>query len=265
VNNDHNDFGVSRLSLVPMRAEPSDKAEQVSQLLFGDHYEVHELSKDKNWLRIHMYYDQCEGWINVHQHHAVTKEYYDYINRADFKIATDLTSSILYNKSPLLILLGSIIPISGSELFKMEEQFAFNGDSKSLGVKREADFVKTVALKYLNSPYQWGGKSPFGIDASGFVQMTSKICGYRLGRTITEQSRQGKGVDNLAEAMPGDLAFFSAHGSKNSHVGLILEKEKVIHAFGKVRIDYLNDEGILNLDTKIYTHSLVEIRRILTE
>jgi hypothetical protein len=265
VNNDHIGFGVSRLSLVPMRAEPSDVAVQVSQLLFGDHYEVHEVSKDKNWLRIHMYYDQCEGWINIHQHHAVTKEYYDYINRADFKIATDLTSSILYNKSPLMILLGSIIPISGSELFKMEEQFAFNGDSKSLGVKREVDFLKTVALKYLNSPYQWGGKSPFGIDASGFIQMTYKIGGYRLGRTVEEQSRQGKTVESLSKAMPGDLVFFTTNSNKSNHVGLLLEKEKIIHAFGKVRIDYLNEEGILNLDTKIYTHSLVGIRRVLTE
>ncbi len=264
MNNDPRDFGVCRLSLIPMRAEPSDKSEQVSQLLFGDHYEVLEVSKDKIWLRIHMYYDQCEGWINAYQYHTVTQEYYDYINRADFKITTDLSSSILYNKSPLMILMGSIIPISGSELFKMEEQFAFNGDSKSLGVKRESDFLKAVALKYLNSPYQWGGKSPFGIDAAGFVQMTYKICGYRLGRTIAEQSRQGKTINNLTEAMPGDLAFFSAHGSKSSHVGLILEKDKVIHAFGKVRIDYLTEDGILNLDTKIYTHSLVEIRRILS-
>jgi len=265
VSSNHIDFGVSRLSLVPMRAEPSDKAEQVSQLLFGDHYEVHEVSKDRNWLRIYMYYDQCEGWINLHQHHAVTKEYYDYINRADFKIATDLTSSILYNKSPLLILIGSIIPISGSELFKMEEQFAFNGDSKSLGVKREVEFLKNVALKYLNAPYQWGGKNPFGIDASGLVQMVYKICGYRLGRTIEEQSRQGKSVENLADAMPGDLIFFTSNNNTNNHVGLLLEKDKIIHAFGKVRIDYLNEEGILNLDTKIYTHSLVGIRRMFSE
>ncbi|HRJ28218.1 MAG TPA: SH3 domain-containing C40 family peptidase [Cyclobacteriaceae bacterium] len=265
MSNDHNNFGVSRLSLVPMRTEPSDKAEQVSQLLFGDHYEVHEVSKDKNWLRIHVYYDQCEGWINAHQHHTVTREYYDYINRADFKITTDLTSSILYNKSPLLILIGSIIPISGSELFKMEEQFAFNGDSKSLGVKREAEFLKSIALKYLNAPYQWGGKSPFGIDASGLVQMVYKITGYRLGRTLEEQSRQGKAVNNLAEAVPGDLIFFTAHTNRNNHVGLLLEKDKIIHAFGKVRIDYLNEEGILNLDTKIYTHALTGIRRVLTE
>lgn len=265
MNNDNIDFGVSRLSLVPMRTGPSDKAEQVSQLLFGDHYEVHEVSKDRNWLRIHMYYDQCEGWISLHQHHAVTKEYYDYINRADFKITTDLTSSILYNKIPLLILIGSIIPISASELFKMEEQFAFNGDSKSLGIKREVEFLKNTALKYLNVPYQWGGKNPFGIDASGLIQMVYKISGYRLGRTTEEQSRQGKPVENLAEAMAGDLVFFSTNSNGSSHVGLLLEKDKVIHAFGKVRIDYLNEEGILNLESKVYTHSLVGIRRVITD
>lgn len=259
------EFGVCRLSIVPMRNSPSHKAEQVSQLLFGDHYEVHEVSKDKLWLRIHVYYDQCEGWIDVRQHHAISKEYYDYINRADFKITTDPTSTILYNKSPLMILMGSIIPISGSELFKMEEQFAFNGDSKSLGVKREVEFLKTVAVKYLNAPFQWGGKTLFGIDDAGLVQMVYKICGYRLGRTVEEQMRQGRHVNGFAEALPGDLVFLSSAKGRTDHVGILLDSEKVIHASGKVRTDYLNEEGILNLDTRIYTHTLNEIRRIISE
>ncbi len=259
------DYGVCRLSLVPMRSNPVHRAEQVSQLLFGDHYEVVESSKDKKWLRIVVYYDQSEGWIDIRQHHSITKEYYEYINRADFKITTDLSTSILYNKSPLLILLGSIIPISGAELFKMEEQFAFNGDSKSLGLKRDVEFLKTIARQYLNSPFQWGGKSPFGIDASGFVQMTFKISGYRLGRTVQEQARQGREVSSPEEALPGDLVFFAAAGEKNAHVGILLEVDKVIHASGKVRVDYFNDEGILTMDTKVYTHSLTHIRRILSE
>ncbi|MBX2966003.1 MAG: C40 family peptidase [Cyclobacteriaceae bacterium] len=248
-----------------MRSSPSHKAEQISQLLFGDQYEVHEVSNDKLWLRIHIYYDQFEGWIDARQHHAISKEYYDYINRADFKITLDQTSTILYNKNPLMILMGSIIPISGSELFKMEEQFAFNGDSKSLGVKREADYLKAVALKYLNAPCQWGGKTLFGIDAAGFVQMTYKICGYRLGRTIGEQFRQGKPVADFADTLPGDIMFFGSSEHHPDHVGILLEPEKIIHVSGKVRIDYVNEEGILNMDTKIYTHSLKAIRRVLSE
>jgi gamma-D-glutamyl-L-lysine dipeptidyl-peptidase len=247
-----------------MRSNPLHKAEQVSQLLFGDHYEVLEVSKDKKWLRIGVYYDQSEGWIDTLQHHSISKENYDYINRADFKITTNLSTSILYNKSPLLILMGSIIPISGAELFKMEEQFAFNGDSKSLGLKRDVEFLKGIAKQYLNAPFQWGGKSPFGIDASGFVQMTFKISGYRLGRSAQEQARVGKEINGIENALPGDLAFFSS-GDKALHVGILLDANQIIHVSGKVRIDHFNEEGILNLDTKVYTHTLTQIRRIISD
>jgi len=248
-----------------MRVEPTHKSEQVSQLLFGDHYAVYDVSKDKKWYSIGVNFDQCEGWIDARQHHTITKDHFEYINRADFKITTDLATSILYNKSPLLILIGSIIPISGSELFKMEEQFAFNGDSKSLGLKRDAEFLKTIAMKYLNTPFQWGGKSSFGIDAPGFTQMAFKISGYRLGRTTQEQSKQGREIKNLADAYPGDLAFFTSKDEKNGHVGVLLSKDKVIHASGKVGIDSVQQEGIINTETKVNTHQLLQIRRVLTE
>ncbi len=258
------DFGVCRLSLIPVRAEGNDKAELTTQLLFGEHYEVLSISKDKKWLRIKMHFDQYEGWIDGKQHHSIAKDHFDYINRADFKISTDITTSILYNKTPLPILMGSIIPISGSELFKMEEQFAFNGESKSLGQKRDAEFVKLTAKKYLNAPYQWGGKSPFGIDCSGFVQMVFKINGYRLSRDTAQQVKQGKAVD-IKDIQAGDLVFFKNKEDKIIHVGLFLGEDKIIHASGKVRIDHLNEEGILHSESKVYTHSFSQIRRILSE
>ncbi len=257
-------YGVCRLSLVPVRAETSHQAEQVTQLLFGDHYEIIDQSSDRKWLKVKIHFDQYEGWIDAKQHHAISKEYYEYLNQAEFKITTDVTSSILYNKSPQIILMGSMIPISSSELFKMEEQFAFNGEAKNLGQKREFDFSKSVAIKYLNSPYLWGGKSSFGIDCSGLVQMVFKICGYRLLRDSWQQANQGKPVKSLDQAKPGDLAFFKNEDEKINHVGILLEDDKIIHASGRVRIDHLNEEGILNMETKIYTHHLSHLRRVLT-
>lgn len=258
------DFGVCRLSLIPVRAEASDKAELTTQLLFGEHYEVTSVNKDKKWLKIKIHFDQHEGWIDAKQHHSITKDHFEYINRADFKISTDVTTSILYNKSPLAILMGSIIPISGSELFKMEEQFAFNGESKSLGQKRDAEYVKLMAKKYLNAPYQWGGKSPFGIDCSGFVQLVFKINGYKLLRDAAQQAKQGKAVE-LKDIQPGDLAFFATKEDKISHVGILLGDDKIIHASGKVRIDHFNEEGILHAESRVYTHSFAHARRILSE
>jgi gamma-D-glutamyl-L-lysine dipeptidyl-peptidase len=262
VNNETLDFGVCRLSIVPVRGEAADKAELVTQLFFGEHYEVLSTSKDKKWLRIRIHFDQYEGWIDTKQHHSITKEHFEYINRADFKITTDITTSILYNKNPLAIVMGSIIPISGSELFKMEEQFAFNGESKSMGQKRDAEFLRLTAQKYLNAPYQWGGKSPFGIDCSGFMQMVFKINGYKLFRDANQQVKQGKAVQ-AKDAEPGDLAFFKNKEEKVTHVGMILPGDKIIHASGKVRIDHFNEEGILNSDSKVYSHLLTSIRRIL--
>jgi gamma-D-glutamyl-L-lysine dipeptidyl-peptidase len=258
-------FGVCRLSLVPVRSETSDKAEQVTQLLFGDHYEVIEESANKKWIKIRIHFDQYEGWIDRLQFHEVSLEYYEYISRADFKITTDLTSSMLYNKSPLLILMGSIIPISSSELFKMEDQFAFNGEAKTLGQKREFDFIKNIALKYLNAPYLWGGKSPFGIDCSGFTQMVFKIVGYQLLRDASQQANQGKSVEAIIESKPGDLVFFKNAERKIHHVGIALSDNKIIHASGRVRIDSLDQEGIINTDTKIHSHNFSHIRRIIPE
>ncbi len=264
MSTENSDYGVCRLSLVPVRLEGSDKAELTTQLLFGEHYEVLSSSKDKKWLKIKMYFDQYEGWIDVKQHHSISKDHFDYINRADFKISTDVTTSILYNKTPLSILMGSIIPISGSELFRMEEQFAFNGESKSLGQKRDFEFLKLTAKKYVNAPYLWGGKSPFGIDCSGFVQMVFKINGYKLQRDSAQQAKQGKAV-SFQEMLPGDLVFFKSKENQITHVGIFLGDDKLIHASGKVRIDHLNEEGILHAESRVYTHSFAQARRILSE
>lgn len=259
------DFGVCRLSLVCVRKDPADQAEQVSQLLFGDHYTVVEQTENRKWIRVRIHFDQYEGWIDARQHQSIAQEYFDHINHAEFKITTDITSTLLYNKSPQMVLMGSIIPISSSELFKMEEQFAFNGEAKNTGQRREFDFLRTIASKYLNSPYQWGGKSPFGIDCSGFTQMVFKICGYKLLRDASQQVNQGKVVDSLSASRQGDLAFFQNEEGRVSHTGILLAENKIIHASGKVRVDHINEEGIQNVETKIYTHRLSGIRRILAE
>jgi gamma-D-glutamyl-L-lysine dipeptidyl-peptidase len=257
------EYGVCRLAVVSVRKEPSHLTEQVTQLLFGDHYEVIDRSKDKKWLLIKIATDHCEGWIDAKQHHEISHEYFEQINTADFKITTEITAWILYKKNPLSIVMGSIVPISASELFKMEEQFAFNGDSKSMGQRRDYEFMKSIAMRYLHAPHQWGGKTPFGIDASALTQMIFKIAGYPLLRTAAQQALQGKEVKMFTEAKPGDLAFFHDKDGKVTHTGIIIDEDRIIHSDGRVRIDHLMEEGILNAESKVFTHTLAGIRHIL--
>jgi hypothetical protein len=222
---------------------------------------VIETTSDNTWTLTRNYFDGVEGWIDTLQHHAITKEYFNQINVVDFKITTELTSWILYKKSPLSIVMGSIVPISASELFKVEEQFAFNGEAKSLGTRRDFEFVKVIANRYLHVPFQWGGKSPFGIDAFALMQMIFKIAGYTLPRFAN--TLPGKTVPSIQDAKPGDLLYCSTLNTSNiNHVVLLLEGGKVIHAYGRVRTDQVLDEGIVNLETKVISHTIHSIRRI---
>ena len=257
-----NEKGVCRLSIVPVRTKPLDSSEMVTQLLFGDHYSVVEESNRGKWVRIKVHNDGYEGWIDKKQHYFITEAYFEQINSADYKVCLDRATTILFKKRTLPILLGSVLPIASVELFKLEEQFAFNGESKSLGEVWPFERLKQVAFKYLNAPYLWGGKTPFGIDCSGFTQMVFKICGYRLERDSAMQCNQGRVVDTLVQAEPGDLCFFGTK-TKINHVGILLENERIIHASGFVRIDEITEEGIINKDTGEKTHNINSIRRII--
>lgn len=257
------DKGICRLGVVPVRAEANDKSEQVTQLLFGDHYEILEGTSDKKWLNIRIHFDQYEGWIDSKQHTVISDEYYEQINNSDYKISLDISSSILHNKHRINILLGSVLPISTSELFQIEEQLAYNGESKSLSQKRDFEYLKQIALMFLNAAYQWGGKTPFGIDCSGFTQQVFRICGYQLMRDASQQIKQGKDVVDFKEVQPGDLAFFKNEKNKMTHVGIVWDDNKIIHASGRVRIDELDDQGILVAVSKTYSHKLHSLRRIL--
>ncbi|MBK6266343.1 C40 family peptidase [Marivirga sp. S37H4] len=255
--------GISRLSVIPVRKSGADTAEMVTQLLFGDHYKVLEVSENGKWIKIKIHFDGYEGWIDVKQFHAITDEYFDQINHSDYKICTDLTASILYQKSLLPVTIGSIIPINTNEIFKIEEHLGFNGEAKSLSARRDFEYCKSIGMKYLNAPYMWGGKSPFGIDCSGYTQIVFRICGYHLFRDASEQVSQGKSVDSLENSKPGDLAFFRNEERKVVHVGILLENQTILHASGKVKIELIDENGIFNIEQKSYTHYLTDIRRIL--
>ena len=118
------------------------------------------------------------------------------------------------------------------------------------------------AFLFLNTPYLWGGKTPFGIDCSGFTQLVYKLCGHTLLRDAKDQATQGEVLSFIEESEPGDLAFFDNEEGVITHVGIIMQDYFIIHASGKVRIDVLDHSGIYNTDTKKHTHKLRVIKRI---
>lgn len=256
-------YGICRISIVSMRSEPNHRSELINQMLFGEHYSILKASEDNKWLKISSAIDRYEGWIQKEQVHEISAEYYHQVGLMDYRICTDINASILFNKSRVNITIGSILPISSNELFEMEGHLAFNGESKALGQKRDADFIEQIGRKYINTPYLWGGKSPFGIDCSGFTQIVYRIAGYSIPRDSSFQATSGKGVERFEESQPGDLIILADESNKIDHVGILLEDNKIVHASGKVRIDRLIEEGIIQNKNKLITHYLHSIRRII--
>lgn len=255
--------GICRLGIVPVRAEPNEKAEMVTQLIFGDHYSVNHFSDNGKWANINIEADQYNGWIDTLLHKEISEEYFNHLNQIEFKISTDISSTILYKKRLIQIVMGSILPLSSHELFDVTEQFAFNGGAKSIGEKQGFEFLNRMLKNYMNAPYLWGGKTPFGIDCSGLTQMSFKLCGYMLKRDAHQQYLQGTEVPSLTGALPGDLAFFNNENNVITHVGIVMENGDILHASGYVRIDKLDEKGIYREDFSNYTHNLAGIRRIL--
>ncbi|MDB2606251.1 C40 family peptidase [Zobellia sp.] len=248
-------YGICPLSIVPVRLNTDETSEMVSQLVYGEHFKV--LERRKAWSRIRVAFDKFEGWVSNHQMTLISEEIYkDIESSKNVGYTSELISFVETENS---VLLPVIIGSSTSNCAVLSHTF----DGKCHGNKKDKSKLIQTALLYLNAPYLWGGKTPFGIDAAGFTQMVYKINGYRLLRKAAEQSNQGHPLSFIEETEAGDLAFFDNNDGDIYHVGIIMENNYIIHVDGKVRIDRIDHTGIFNNEIGNYSHKLRVIKQIV--
>ena len=234
-------YGICDLSAMPVRKEGSHASEMVSQLLYNELYEV--LDEKPGWVLVRTLEDQYEGWIQGIQHHAIGEQE-----------ALELQSQIRHIvDQPVLDYQGRHLSM-GTVLFE-----PVPGTLTVPGRFVPAMMIE-FAQKFMDTPYLWGGRSVFGIDCSGFVQLCARAAGKLLPRDASQQVQEGELVYFLPEVQPGDLAFFANDEGKIVHVGMMLDNERIIHCSGQVRIDYLDQTGIFNKERN--EHRLQVIKRI---
>jgi len=258
-------YGISGLSIIPVRREPSEKSEMITQILYGEHFEVFE--HFVGWCRVKIVYDDYEGWIDSKMITPLNDRMLKRIEYKPFAVSTDIFNIIPVNSEQnLMLVAGSTLPCwrpylkefsFGKEKYKMEGNAMYNPP------KNPRKMIIDQALKYFNAPYLWGGRSPFGIDCSGFVQVIYKMIGVKMPRDAGQQVHIGTPFSFVEESKPGDLAFFDNDEGEIIHVGIIWARNKIIHASGKVRIDNVDQYGIFNVETRRYSHKLRVMKRIL--
>jgi len=264
-------YGVSHLSQISMRELPTHKSQLVSQLLFGDAYQMEEIVGD--WLKIKTLDCGYEGyiekklWNEMHEkdaaEYSTLKKYFvtDYLIfikefETNITFPVFMGSSFPEPKDNMLILGNSIFVV------ELPEERAI---LKLPNLTEQQSALLRFASGFIRSPYLWGGRTPAGIDCSALVQLVFKRIEIALPRDASQQVNYGTQIDFATEWQVGDVAFFDNDDGIITHVGVICGKDKILHASGFVKIDMLDTTGIYSKPLEQYTHKLRIVKRFIED
>lgn len=251
-------YAIACSAVIPLRPEASEKTEMLTQIMFGEHLEV--FGTVGNWANVRNAYDGYLGWIDKKTLLEIDEKQFLKLNEfGNVSVLSDLFSIATdENNIEYILPAGSSLPYFNSKDLSFniaQKQFKLK-NTPDVNNKSNREIICNSALQFLNAPYLWGGKNPFGIDCSGLSQVVYKIAGITIPRDASKQVAAGESVSFLSETKPGDLAFFDNDEGIITHVGILLNPNKIIHASGKVRIDTIDHQGIYNSNINKYTHKL---------
>ena len=259
--------GIALHSIVPLRNTPCEGAEQETQMLFGELCII--LEEQPRWYRIRLEADDQEGWVDAKMVAPIAgKDYTAYKKALENAACVAMPMAYAVSENN-----GQTVPLTAGTRLTHYKDGRF--EVLGVGFRIDPGMVLTEPLElnqqnllqavrfFLNIPYLWGGKNAMGMDCSGFTQIIMSLFGKKLHRNASEQAGQGRTISVLEHVKAGDLVFFGHEGeARVTHVGIAIDKERVIHCSGRVKVEKMDTHGIFSAEQGGYTHQLVTIKRI---
>jgi cell wall-associated NlpC family hydrolase len=204
------------LPLVPLWKDESEKAQE-TQVLYGESFEP--LERHNNHAKVRLVRDGYEGYIRIS---ALTTHFTPTHKVIKQGANCHAAPSV---KSPTLFTLPfgaqvKIVQEEGDYAQLHSSQWVYTNALTPINI-HETDPV-SVALRFLGTPYQWGGRSSFGIDCSGLMQTAFHACGIDFPRDSNPQEKMGMAINTPLER--GDLVFWQGH------VGMMVNAHALLHA-----------------------------------
>jgi len=248
-------LGICKQAFIPVRKDPHERAEMVTQILFGEYVRIED--EEGLWLFIRALRDEYEGWIDRNCIERAEK-----VADHPFIVArNNILIRNLTDQQPAHLPIGASVPKISDQKFTMSGTLYEIDDTESVVRPREIAPEDMIG-DLVSIPYIWGGRCGFGFDCSGLTQFLGRLSGKEIPRDASEQSALGTTLSFTSEAKTGDFAFFDNIEGMINHVGMMIGNDRIIHASGIVRIDRIDQQGIYNEKLGTYTHKLRVIKRI---
>lgn len=238
--------------VVNMREAPNHESKVASQTIFSENVNIEKQVGD--WAHITTP-DQYSGWIPVTALVSLEKAYQPSLKVS--RLVAHVYGVQDTEFGPIKTLpYGSklqVLEAINARWIKIalpngQEGYIQTGDVvPEKEMHHKMDLV-AFSQKFLGLPYTWGGRSSFGYDCSGFVQMLYQHIGINLLRDAKQQILDPRfqtiSIDDLE---PGDLIFFGKSEQKITHVGMYLGAGQFIHTSPQenqpwLRISHVTDK-----------------------